>query len=62
MFKFIQDIASAISGKSRVKDQWLFDKTNKTMYLDIEENGTVTRYPIKDPDMATLDGNTFLIL
>ena len=62
MFKFIADIASAITGKSRAKDQWLFDKTNKTLYLDIEKDGTVTRYPVKDPDMAVLDGHTFLIL
>lgn len=62
MFKFIADIASAITSKSRAKDQWLFDKTNKTLYLDIEKDGTVTRYPVKDPDMAALDGHTFLIL
>ena len=62
MFSFFKGIASAITSKTRKKDQWLYDTTNKTLYLDIDENGTVTRYPVKDPDMAALDGHTFLIL
>lgn len=62
MFRFFQGLVTAITQKPLAKDQVLYSKSTGELFLDIEENNTVTRYVVRDPLMKDLDGQTILIL
>lgn len=63
MFEFLQGVKNAITQKQLKKDQVLYSTTTGELFLDIDnENGTVTRYVIRDPIAQQLDGETLLLL
>lgn len=62
MFEFFRGIATAISGKTRKNDQILFSTDTGELQFDIADNGTTTRYSVKDQLAQSLDGKTLLIL
>lgn len=62
MFDFLQGIKNAVAQKQLKKDQVLYSTTTGELFFDIEQNGTVTRYVVRDPLMQDLDGETLLLL
>lgn len=64
MFDFLTGLKTLLVSKTLKKDQVMFCQDTGELLLDIKNDSTeqTTRYVVRDPLAAQLDGETLLIL